>query len=70
VFPEGVPREDLDLDRLARFNLTGGNIHNVALNSAFLAAHSNRKVTMRMVLNSVKTEFAKMNKPVIEAEFR
>jgi hypothetical protein len=27
-------------------------------------------VTMRLVLDAVKTEFTKMNKPVIEAEFR
>jgi SpoVK/Ycf46/Vps4 family AAA+-type ATPase len=70
VFPKGVPCENLDIDRLARFNLTGGSIHNIALNAAFLAANSAGKVTMRLVLDAVKTEFVKMNKPVIEAEFR
>ncbi|MGB9176689.1 MAG: AAA family ATPase, partial [Methanoregula sp.] len=70
VFPKNVPSGKLDLDRLARFNLTGGSIHNIALNAAFLAAESDGKVTMRLVLDAVKTEFTKMNKPVIEAEFR
>jgi AAA+ superfamily predicted ATPase len=70
VFPKNVPSGKLDLDRLARFNLTGGSIHNIALNAAFLAAESDGKVTMRLILDAVKTEFVKMNKPVIEAEFR
>jgi hypothetical protein len=70
VFPKGVPCEKLDIDRLSRFNLAGGSIHNIALNAAFLAANSAGKVTMRLVLDAVKTEFVKMNKPVIEAEFR
>jgi AAA+ superfamily predicted ATPase len=70
VFPKDVPCEKLDLDRLTRFNLTGGSIHNIALNSAFLAADSKQKVTMQLVLDAIKTELLKMNKPVIEAEFR
>ena len=32
--------DELDYERLARLNLTGGNIHSVALNAAFRAAHS------------------------------
>jgi AAA+ superfamily predicted ATPase len=69
VFPQSVPCDKLDLDRLARFNLTGGNIHSIALNAAFLAAGSGGKVTMKNVLDATKTEFAKMNRPVNEAEF-
>lgn len=39
VFPKDTLKADnLDYGRLARLNLTGGNIHNVALNAAFLAA--------------------------------
>ena len=39
VFPYDTPLADsVDYDRLAKLNLTGGNIHNVALNAAFLAA--------------------------------
>ena len=29
-----VPREALDYERLARFNLSGGNIHSIALNAS------------------------------------
>ena len=70
AFPKDVPCEKLDTGRLARFNLTGGSIHNIALNSAFLAADSKDKVTMRTVLDAVRTELTKMNKPLNEAEFR
>lgn len=69
VFPQSVPCEKLDLDRLARFNLTGGSIHSVALNAAFLAAGSGGKVTMKTVLDATKTEFGKMNRPLNEGEF-
>ena len=40
AFPAGVPTRGLDYDRLARLNLTGGNIHSIALNAAFLAAQA------------------------------
>ena len=33
-FRPNTPRGELDLDRLARLNLSGGSIHNVALNAA------------------------------------
>jgi SpoVK/Ycf46/Vps4 family AAA+-type ATPase len=38
AFPSETPLSDLDYDRLAKFNITGGSIHNIALNAAFLAA--------------------------------
>ena len=46
VFPPGVPLERLDLGRLARLQLAGGNIRNMALNAAFLAARSGGPVRM------------------------
>ena len=38
VFPAQTPTKDLQPDRLAKLNMTGGNIRNIALNAAFLAA--------------------------------
>lgn len=38
AFPEETAKETLDYARLARFNLTGGSIQNIAINAAFLAA--------------------------------
>ena len=56
-------------DRLARFNLTGGSIHNIALNAAFLAAQAGTPVTMPLILKAARTEFRKLERPVSEADF-
>ena len=66
----GVPCEDLDYDRLARFGLSGGNIHSIALNAAFAAAGSGGTVSMPVLMGAVRTELRKLDKPVNEAEFR
>jgi ATP-dependent 26S proteasome regulatory subunit len=69
VFPPETPRGDLDWDRLARFNLTGGNIHSIAVNAAFLAAAAGTPVTMPLVLEATKNEVKKLEKPLNEADF-
>ncbi len=72
VFPAETPKDELDYDRLARLNLTGGGIHNVALNAAFRAAQEATvsRVTMPLVLAAARTEFRKLERPINEAEFR
>ncbi len=71
VFPVNTPLDkNLDLSRLAKFNLTGGNIHNVALNSAFLAAQEDSAITMPLLLNATRTEFKKLERPAKESDFR
>ncbi|BAV96963.1 ATP-binding protein [Lysobacter enzymogenes] len=70
ALPSGVPCETLDYDRLARFNLSGGNIHSIALNAAFAAAGDGGAVGMPRLLDAVRTELRKLERPVNEAEFR
>ncbi|MGH7512747.1 MAG: AAA family ATPase [Gemmatimonadales bacterium] len=70
VFPAGMNTSALDFDRLARLSLTGGSIHNIALNSAFLAAGADGAVTMPRVLEAARGELRKMERPVSEAELR
>jgi hypothetical protein len=70
AFPPEAPVERMDCDRLARLNLTGGSIHNVALNAAFLAAQAKTSVTMPVVLAAARTEFRKLDRPINEADFR
>lgn len=70
VFPPETPLANMDYDRLARLNLTGGSIHNVALNAAFLAAEARSKVTMELLLRAARTEFRKLERPINEADFR
>jgi AAA+ superfamily predicted ATPase len=63
------PLDKLDYEHLARLNLTGGHIHNAALNAAFRAAAESSNVTMRLVLDAVRTELLKLDRPVNEADF-
>ena len=70
ALPEQLPCEDLDFDRLARMNLSGGNIHSIALNAAFAAAQNGQRVTMPMVLTAARMELKKLERPFNEAEFR
>jgi hypothetical protein len=70
VFPPGLPKEALDFDRLARLNMTGGNIHNIALNAAFLAARAGSPVGMPLVLEAARAEFRKLDRPINETDFR
>ena len=68
VFPKQALTRGLDIDRLARLNLTGGNIHNVALNAAFLAARANKPVTMPLIFEAARAEFGKLERIVNEAD--
>jgi hypothetical protein len=70
VFPHAMPKGLLDYDRLARLNITGGHIHNIALNAAFLAARASSPVSMRLILDAARTEFRKIERPINEADFR
>jgi SpoVK/Ycf46/Vps4 family AAA+-type ATPase len=70
AFPRQTPTRQLDYDRLSRLNLTGGGIHNAALNAAFLAAQAGTQVTMAVVLAAARSEFIKLDRPINEADFR
>jgi hypothetical protein len=68
VFPADTPVEGLDPHKLARLNVAGGNIRNIALSAAFLAAEAGEPVRMTHLARAVHGEFAKIEKPVPEAE--
>jgi len=71
VWPEATPCDPaLDLHFLAgRFQMTGGNIRNVALSAAFLAADDNGVVGMQHLLRATQREYQKMGKVFSEADF-
>lgn len=68
IFPRETPTAGLDHARLARLNIAGGNIRNIALHAAFLAADEAGPVCMSHLLRSARTEYAKIEKPLSEAE--
>ncbi|MEA2165510.1 MAG: hypothetical protein QOK37_3637 [Thermoanaerobaculia bacterium] len=71
VFPAAANVAVLDLDRLARFDIPGGTIRNIALNAAFLAAGTREQIiTMPLILEAARTEFRKMDRFINESDFR
>ena len=64
------PRAELDHKKLAQLNVTGGNIRNIALNAAFLAAEAGTPVEMANLLEAAKLEVQKIERPLSDAEMR
>ncbi len=73
VFPPETPVGDLDFDRLARFSLSGGNIHNAAFAAAHDAAAEDKaeytSVEMPHVLAAIRAELIKIGRPGSSADF-
>ena len=71
AFPVEAPLEaDIDVGLLAeRYRLTGGNIRNIALTAAFLAARDGGVIGMEHVLWATRREFQKMGRLANEREF-
>jgi hypothetical protein len=68
IFPSNTPTNNLDPQKLARLNVTGGNIRNIALNAAFHAADAKETVGMAHLLSAARNECAKIEKSLTEAE--
>ncbi|HEU4578337.1 MAG TPA: ATP-binding protein [Polyangiaceae bacterium] len=69
VFPPATPVESLEVARLARLNLAGGSIRNVAIGAAFVAAEAGEPVRMRHVAAALEREFGKQERSLPD-EFR
>jgi hypothetical protein len=67
-----VPRgANLDFALLARrFRLAGGNIRNILVSAAYLAAADGKAVTMGHLLHGTRRELQKMGRLVHEADMR
>jgi hypothetical protein len=71
AFPAEAPLlPDVDFCLLAeRYRLTGGNIRNIALTAAFLAARDGGRIGMDHLLWATRREFQKMGRLADEREF-
>ena len=70
VFPAETPTDGVDSDALARLGVAGGNIRNIALGAAFLAADEGGPVGMAHLGRAARAELAKLERPMTEAELR
>lgn len=68
TIPRRTPTAALDLDRLARLSLSGGQIRTVSLNAAMIAADREEPLSMRHIALAVRTEFAKQQRGAPLAE--
>jgi len=69
IFPDETPVGDIDYDFLAGFEITGGNVKNVALTAAFLAAEDGGPVEMAHVVRALRRELQKTGRLVDPEEF-
>ena len=70
IFPSRTPTQGLDMDKLGKLNVAGGNIRNIALNAAFLAADAGEAVMMKHILQAAKSEYLKLERSLTDAEVR
>ena len=68
VFPDDLPLDMLDYDKLAQLNVSGGSIRNIALGASFLAADRGGKVTMAEILHAAHLEYDKVGRSMTDAE--
>jgi SpoVK/Ycf46/Vps4 family AAA+-type ATPase len=68
IFPASTPTEGLDVWKLAKLNVPGGNIRNIAVSAAFLAAQAGEPVRMRHICEAAKDEYLKLERPLTNAE--
>lgn len=69
VFPEETPLHKIDFGFLSKLQVSGGNIKNIALTAAFLAAENSDEVKMEHVVKAAKKEFQKTGKIYGKEEF-
>lgn len=71
AFPTDAPvGQDIDFKFLANnLHLSGGNIKNIVINAAFLAANRSGPISMADIILASRREFEKIGKPVQRSEF-
>jgi hypothetical protein len=70
IFPLDTPTEGLDVAKLARLNVTGGTVRNIALHAAFLAADAGEGVQMKHLQTAARLAFTKLEMPLPESLLR
>ena len=69
-FPAAAPTANLDFGKLSHLNLAGGDIRNIALAAAFLAAGASEPVSMAHLRAATRRELEKLGRPPSEADTR
>ena len=70
IFPKDTPIKALQFNKLGNLNVAGGNIRNIALNAAFIAAEAGEPVMMKHILQAAKSECVKLERGLTDVEIR
>ncbi|MDJ0715438.1 MAG: ATP-binding protein [Prochloraceae cyanobacterium] len=70
IFPTQTPTQGLNYQRLGQLKVAGGNIRNIALNAAFLAAEAGEAVTMKHILEATQGEYLKLKRLLTNEEIK
>jgi len=70
IFPNQTPTEGLNFRKLAQLGVPGGNIRNIALNAAFIAAEAGEPVMMKHILVAARSEYIKIERLMTDAEIK
>jgi hypothetical protein len=72
IFPAAAPlADDVDFAFLARgFELAGGDIRNVALDAAFIAAHDGQVIGMRQLVQALARQMTKQGRTPSPSDFQ
>jgi len=70
IFPHQTPTEGLNFRKLAQLSVAGGNIRNIALNAAFIAADAQEPVMMKHILTAARSEYIKIERLMTDAEIK
>jgi MoxR-like ATPase len=65
-FPPRAPLGEVDFAALARLQLTGGNIHSIAINAAFKAADGSGRIDQAGLMEAARAEFIKLERSTSE----
>jgi ATPase family associated with various cellular activities (AAA)/Winged helix domain, variant len=68
TLPAEAPVDGLDVDALARLNVSGGSIRSIALAAAFSAAENGGALTPAHVLRAARVEYAKAERALTDGE--
>ncbi|WP_158441844.1 ATP-binding protein [Pleurocapsa sp. PCC 7319] len=70
IFPSQTPRQGLDYSKLGQLKVAGGNIRNIALTSAFLAAQTNSPISMEQIRLAAQRDYSKLEKLLTTEELQ
>jgi DNA polymerase III delta prime subunit len=70
TFPSAIETSHFDWQKLAQLNVAGGQIRNIALASAFIAADRDEPISMKHLAEAARSEYAKTDRAPSDSEMR